>query len=255
MDLQNKKCSSIKHKEIDAIVYCSECKVYMCNKCKNFHSELLEKHITYNLDIDIKDIEEQFCKEKNHTILEYFCKTHNQLCCAACLSKLNNKGNGQHKDCDVCIIEEVIDEKKNKLNENINKLEEYFKTLGQNIDELKKIFEKICENKNQMKLNIQKIFTKIRNELNDREEQLLLDVDNKFDNLVFKEELIKNSESLPNKIKLVLSKFKKEKIDNIKYSSLIKYLMDVENYIKNINIIDEKIKKFSSNENIAKILS
>ena len=35
-----KKCSSKKHKEIDAIYYCLECRVYMCNKCENFHCDL-----------------------------------------------------------------------------------------------------------------------------------------------------------------------------------------------------------------------
>ena len=44
------------------------------------------------------------------------------------------------------------------------------------------------------------IFTKLRNKLNDREDKLLLEVDKKYDELFFPEELIKKSEKLPNKI-------------------------------------------------------
>ena len=250
MEEKVQKCSSKQHMDKDAIIYCQECKIYMCNKCKNFHSELCEDHTTYNLDKEIIESEEDFCKEKNHTMkLDFFCKNHSQLCCAAFLSKLDKKGNGQHKDYDVCVVEEIINEKKDKLNENIHNLEESYKELGPNIYELKQIFEKIYESKNQFKINIQIIFTKIRTELNNREDQLLLDVDNKFYNLYFKEELIKKTENLPNKIKLHLSKIKKENIDKIKYNSLIKYLTDTENFIKDLNIISEKIKKFNLNTN------
>ena len=137
---QKQKCSSKKHKEIDAIIFCQECKVYMCNKCQIFHSDLFEKHKVYNLDKDINEIYEEFCKEKNHTMkLEYYCKNHDQFCCAACITKLKNKGNGQHKDCDVCTVEEIIDEKKSQFIENIKCLEDLYKTLDQTINELKKI--------------------------------------------------------------------------------------------------------------------
>ena len=31
------KCSSKNHGEIDAITYCQECRIYMCNKCEKLH--------------------------------------------------------------------------------------------------------------------------------------------------------------------------------------------------------------------------
>ena len=36
------KCFTEEHKEIDAISYCPECRVHMCNKCENLHSALLK---------------------------------------------------------------------------------------------------------------------------------------------------------------------------------------------------------------------
>ena len=68
--------------------------------------------------------------------------------------------------------------------------------------------EKINENKESLKLKIQKIFTKLRNALNDREDELLIEVDKQLDNLFLDENLIKEIEKLPNKIKSSLEKGK-----------------------------------------------
>ena len=142
MEFQH-KCSFEEHKDIDAIITCPECKIYMCNKCENFHSSLFKNHHPYKLNKE-EEIFTGFCKEKNHTMkLAYFCKDHNQLCCAACIAKINNKGDGQHKDCGVCDIESIKDEKKNKLKENIKNLEDLENKFNENIKELKDIFQTI----------------------------------------------------------------------------------------------------------------
>ena len=84
MEKNSKKCSFKDHNEIEAINYCQECKIYLCNKCNNFHSKLCENHHTFKLDKNLNEIFTGFCKEENHSIkLKYFCKAHNQLCCAA----------------------------------------------------------------------------------------------------------------------------------------------------------------------------
>ena len=100
MEIKSLKCSSKEDKDIDAISYCGECKIYMCNKCEKFHSKLFYNHLTYNLDKQIDDIFTGFCKEPNRkNKLEFFCKNHNTLCCAACLCKIEKDGVGLHKDC------------------------------------------------------------------------------------------------------------------------------------------------------------
>ena len=78
------------------------------------------------------------------------------LCCAACLCKIENNGDGLHKDCDVCLIEDIKEEKKEKIQSNIKYLEELSNTLKDSIDNLKVIFEKITKNKEELKVNIQK---------------------------------------------------------------------------------------------------
>ena len=107
-----KKCSFKEHKDIDAIYYCQECKIFMCNKCLNHHQGLFENHNLNNLDKETNEIFFDICKEINNpNKLQYFCKNHNKLCCAACISKLEGKGNGQHKDCNICFIENAKEEK------------------------------------------------------------------------------------------------------------------------------------------------
>ena len=149
----NKKCSFKAHKESNAISYCEQCKIFMCNKCLNHHKELFKNHQQYNIDKNNNDIFIDICKENGHEKkLEFFCKTHNELCCVGCIVKLNEKGYGQHKDCDICSIENIKEEKKNKLNENINYLQDLSNNLENKINELKTIFENINKSKEELKL-------------------------------------------------------------------------------------------------------
>ena len=252
---KKKKCSLTEHGEIDAISFCNECKIYMCNKCEKIHSGLLKHHFVYSLDKNITNIFTGTCKVKNHSMkLEYFCKNHNQLCCAACIAKIRCKGNGKHKNCKIFYINKIKKNKKNLLNENVIYLEDLSHTLEESINELKKLFETINENKEKLKLKIQKIFTKIRNTINDREDQILFQVDKEFDECFFKEDLIKESEKLPNKIKESLDRGKKignnEWDDEKKLSSIINDCLNIESDIKNINILKENIKKCNSNKDL-----
>ena len=145
--MQNKKynCSYKEHTNIEAISYCFKCQKYLCNKCINYHKNLFDDHPINNLDKITEETFSGFCQEENHNlILEYFCKTHNKLCCALCICKIKGKGKGQHKDCDICFIEEIKEEKKSK--DNIKSLEELSKNLEEAIKNLKLIFEKVNDN-------------------------------------------------------------------------------------------------------------
>jgi len=228
------------HSEIDAVNYCQECKLFLCNKCLNFHSVLHENHSLYNLDKDLNAIFTDICKYENHLYkLEFYCKNHNELCCLACICKIIKEGYNQHKDCEVCEIKDIENEKKSKLRENIKCLEDLSQELQTSIYELKILFDKIIENKESLKLNIQKIFTKIRNCLNDREDEILLEIDNKFDNIYYNNDIIKESEKLPNKIKILLEKGKTidKEWNNNKLNFLINDCINIENNIKEIQII------------------
>ena len=55
---------------------------------------------------------------------------------------------------------------------------------------LKQLFENIGRDKENLKLEIQNLFTKIRAMLNDREDELLLEIDNIFKIKYFSEDII-----------------------------------------------------------------
>ena len=244
MEFKKIKCSSKDDQEIDAISYCGECKINMCNKCEKYHTKLFQNHQIYNLNKNIEDIFTGFCKELNHSErLDFFCKNHNTLCCAACLCKISKKGFGLHKNCNVCLIDEIKDEKENKIKSNIKYLEEISNTLNDSINNLKIMLEKIIKNKEELKLNIQNTFTKIRNALNNREDELLLEVDKNFNELYCDEKILEQCEKLPNKIKLSLEKSKNIEQNKNELASFIHECIDIENNIKDINKINESIDK------------
>ena len=85
MENIKKKCSNKKHSEIDAISFCQNCRIYLCNKCQNLHLELFDYHETVNIKKNMELIFTGYCDEINHfNKLEYFCNDHNKLFCANC---------------------------------------------------------------------------------------------------------------------------------------------------------------------------
>ena len=257
MELKNKKCSSKEHEELNAFSYCPECKINMCNKCEIIHTKLCQYHHPYKLDKDISEIYTGFCSINEHNeLLEFYCKTHNTLCCGLCICKIKSKGKGQHSDCEVCIIEEIKEQKISQFEDNLKKLKNMSVTIECSIKELKLIFQKINENKEELEKNIQKVFTKIRNIVNNREEKLLSEINSKYEDLGFKESIIKNSEKLPLKIKKILEnlninneKISMTKNNEYKLDYLINDCLVIENSIKDITEMNEKISRFKEIDN------
>jgi len=71
--METKKCSSKNHGEINAISFCPKCFIYLCNKCENIHTDLLQNHISYHLNIKENELFTDICKEKNHnSFLQFF---------------------------------------------------------------------------------------------------------------------------------------------------------------------------------------
>ena len=255
--MENKiKCFSEEHKGVDAISFCQECRIYICYKYENIHSSFFKNHNAINLN-KLDEIFTGFCPEKNHQIkLKYFCRNHNKLCCGLCIAKLNKEGDGQHKDCEVCYIENIINEKRNLLKENIKYLEEIENKFNENMKELKGIFSQIEKDKDELKQKVQKIFTKIRNTLNDREDKLLLDIDNLYNSIYLDEDIIRKGEKLPKQIKLSIEKGKiiGEKWENNNDINLYSYINDcinIENNIKYIKIINGNVNELKKKNNIA----
>ena len=255
MEFDIQKCSSKDHSNNDAFIYCYNCQIYLCKKCESFHSNLFQNHSLYKLDQNIKDIFTGYCQKDNHNqILEFYCKTHNELCCASCICVLKGKGKGQHSSCEICFLEDIKEAKKNKLKDNINILEELSVKLDESINNLKNAFNKIDERNEKTKIKFMEIFTKLRNILNQTEDELLSDIDSEFKNNFFDKDFVKSAEKLPKKIILSLEKGKKIDGDwdnENKLNLLINDCIKIEKNIQDIKTINENIEKFrKSNDNI-----
>ena len=162
--MQKQKCSFEDHKNIDAIKYCPQCNIYLCNKCENLHSGLCKNHHIFPLEKDIDELFTGYSKEKSHSniLLNYFCKDHNILCCIGCIAKIKTRENGKHHDCNVCDINDICDEKKKNLSNNIKSLENLSNKFKLLKNDLEKSMEEIDKNKEEIKGEIKKVFTKIR---------------------------------------------------------------------------------------------
>ena len=99
-------------------------------------------------------------------------------------------------------------------------------------------------------MQIQKIFTKIRNILNNREDELLLKVDNEYDKYSFKEYIMKDFEKLPDKIKLSLEKSKNNEEINNNIYILLKECTEIENNINKINEINLNMNNIYKSKDI-----
>ena len=141
--------------------------------------------------------------------------------------------------------------KKMKLKDNIKYLENLSLNLEKSIKELIQLYEQMNAKKDKLKMYVQKIFTKIRKELNEREEELFKEIDKVYEKSFIKEEIMKKCENLPKKVKISLEKSKSTD-DKWKDENLIKFLIDeclnIENNISDINNIYHNIKKVNKNE-------
>ena len=247
-----KKCSMIEHKENNAISLCQECKIYMCNKCENLHSGLFKNtknHHQIKLDDNSNNIDLFSGLCENHFLeLKYFCKTHNELCCSECIIKIKTKKIGKHSECDIYLIEEIENDKKNSLEQNLKQLEALSINIIKSIDKIKIAIEEIEKSKENLKNKVAKIFTEIRNKLNEREEELLFEIENQYNKLEINEETKKDCEKLSNKINKCFEKGKliNQNWKNYKLNTLISDCLEIENIIQKSTKINDNAKNYNS---------
>ena len=248
--MSDNKCSSEHEIEIPSKYYCLNCKIYMCKECERYHSKLFHNHKIYNSKEKATAIFNGFCKENNHLErLEFFCKTHNKLCCSSCITKIKRKGKGQHTECDICLIEDIKDTKKDLLNKNYAALEELSKSIGHSISELKSILETLNNNKYNLKLKIKTTFTEIKRLIIEKEKELIKEVDETYEKILISNEKIKQIYSTPKVIKQSLEKSNFDEYDwknDNKLMFLIDQSLNIENIISNININNEIIQKLKN---------
>ena len=253
MENSIKKCYNKAHANKKAVKYCLICNKHLCEICASSHFKCDREHELYSLDNDLNLNFTGTCNEKNHpNNLDYYCSTHNNLCCAACLCKIKEKGDGQHTECNVCYIGEIKDEKKKILSNNINKLKDLSQKVKKWLKEIKKIYEKTKPKKDEIKEMIVNTFDSLINILDKRKKELLKELDNLYEKLVFSEEFMKTYKKLPQKIdfnfkrgKIIIEKWEDDE-KNGKLNKLINDCINIEKNIEKFQQINEKIKSLNT---------
>ncbi|CAG2186794.1 unnamed protein product [Mytilus edulis] len=152
-----------RHLNKSAEDYCPQCEELLCRECRDHHkaSKLLKSHQTITVDkynklpSFIKQISHN-CEEHDY-FLEFYCKSHDALCCKLCLIS-------GHKECKETIfiedflkpltghqsaaldnIEKVLQDLQNNIcsaikdrNRNLNELREQKRVIGEQIKEKRK---------------------------------------------------------------------------------------------------------------------
>ena len=96
-----------------------------------------------------------------------------------------------------------------------------------------------------------KIFTNLRNALNNREDEILIDIENEFERSFFNEDLIKTAEKLPNNVKKSIENGKiinNIRDDQNKLNFMIYSCINIEKNIKEIKLINDNIEKCKDSE-------
>jgi hypothetical protein len=249
MEYNKYKCSTNEHLEINAFIFCKDCKHYFCDECQNFHSKIFSNHDIIFLNEEEDDIFTGICYENDHlNKLEYFCKTHNKLCCAKCITKIKDENNGQHKDCDISSLKETKIEKEKKFKENYDNNDGIEKSLDDISNQIKIFQERNIKDKKDLITEIKKEFEILKNALNEREDHLLSDADELFKKSSFEEEIIEENEKLPLKIRKSFDSINDIKNKEIELNSEINYYLEFENNLNKIDELNKSINKYNSSQ-------
>lgn len=227
MENQILKCSNHKHsnQNQNAIKYCIECNIYLCQECFNLHFQLFIEHHLLDLNEGLTHLFNGFCKEDGHQKkFEYYCETHNQLCCSSCIEKDKTIESSKHKDCIIHDIYDIKENKKNLLENNMNYIEELSNNINEKLIKINNLYEKLNKNNEEIKVKIINIMTDLIDKVKERQNELLLNLDFIFKHICPSEKELKDFGKLQNTINEIISR--KNDINKKYYDSntLIFYL-------------------------------
>ena len=117
---------------------------------------------------------------------------------------------------------------------------------------LKENFKEINESKEELKLKIMKIFTDIRNKVNEREDFILFEVDKIYNETYIEEKKLKEIDKLPKIIQTSIEKAnisEKDLADINKLSSAINDCIGIEKNVLSINQNNEIVNKMKKEKN------
>ena len=247
------KCYYNEHSEQTATNFCFKCNKFLCETCSTSHCDLNPKHNLFSVDKDLNLNFTGYCTEGNHpNKLDYYCSTHNNLCCAACLCKIKDRGDGQHTECKVCHMDEIKEEKKRKLIDNIKLLKKFSLNIKKILKDARNIYERINPTKEDIVMNIKNLFHNFRILLDKREKELLDEVEEVYSKKFFNDKFIKESNKFSTKIKYNIDKGKNvlakwdEAEKNGKIILLVNDCINIEKNLQELEEVKDKLAVINS---------
>ncbi|VDI59110.1 Hypothetical predicted protein [Mytilus galloprovincialis] len=157
--------------------FCPQCEDFLCGACQNHHkvAKLLISHQTISiveymkLPTFIKNVNIKCADHEN--IFEFYCKTHDNLCCKQCLIT-------SHNDCnEITLIEDLLSMSALQKTSALNDIEQILKCLSTNIhtaiDDRKRHLDEIQQQKDNLLGKIKEKREEINNLLDLLEKSLL----------------------------------------------------------------------------------
>ena len=222
-----------KNHQNEALKYCKDCELWLCDECINIHEVFNKSHI-----LSVKGVPPKLkCKIHTNEFTQFYCLQCHEEVCPFCLTKI-----GKHLE-----HRAIKFEKLEQLSREINNKLKY-----KNYEECEKNLDYIKEkNENEKNKKIEEFKEKIEN-LIDKikvvEDNYIHEINEKFEYLNYVIDVMKESYKY---FYLMLSKEKKE-YDDLTFLKQIEEIYNIKSFYSNYDDIINAYKfidKFGSNEN------
>ena len=223
----------INHKN-NAIKYCKDCELWLCDECLNIHEVFNKHHILSEKGVRPK----LKCKLHTNEFTQFYCLQCNEEICTFCLTKIGK--HIEHKTIHLEKLEKLGEEIKYKLR---------FKTYDDCVENLENIREKNINEKNK---KIEEFQLKIKNLIENLrliEEKYINEINEKINYLNYVIDVMKESYKY---FYLMLSKEKKTYTD-ITFLSSISEINNIKSFYLNYEEFSEAnklIDKFGLNNKL-----
>ena len=159
-----------------AVVYCTECCCYLCQNCKELHQRMRatrnHKMVTLNeVQKDFRKLERKhLCTEHQGEELKLYCRTCQEVICTDCTIVT-------HKQHDYTFIKDIREELVREMLELVSCAEEKGREFSRHQSHLDLVDKNSKKNIETCKDKVHKYFEEWRRRLNEREGQLLVQLD------------------------------------------------------------------------------
>ena len=170
-----KICCNSKHSDRPAAIYCKKCERYFCVECEAaVHDSYFSNHAPYV----IRDFNTDFfldrCEDHASYPLDFFCRDHFCLCCSLCKDR-----DGRHNGCNVVPLADLSTEEIlrhiTKASDNLK--EKLGKLAKLSLDDLKSRADEFNHKISEVKETVAKTFSELRCVLNERESELMQEIE------------------------------------------------------------------------------